>query len=187
MTMTNVLLTTDRLALREFVEGDWQAVHEYASDPEVCRFMVWGPNTEEQTRSFIARMVELRQERPRASFELAIELREEGRLIGACGIRARPPEKRQGDIGYVLNSSYWGKGYATEAARALLAFGFERLGLRRIIATCATDNIASARVLEKVGMRREAHFREDVWLRDHWRDTYQYAILDHEWRRLASS
>ncbi len=186
MTMKNVLLTTDRLALRELVESDWQAVHEYASDPEVCRFMIWGPNTAEQTRSFIVRMVELQQERPRASFELAVALRDDGRLIGACGIRVRPPEKRQGDIGYVLNSSYWGKGYATEAARTLLKFGFEELGLRRIIATCDTENIASARVLEKAGMRREARFREEVWLRDHWRDTYQYAILEGEWKARAS-
>jgi len=176
-------LTTERLMLREFEQADWEAVHRYASDPEVVRFMEWGPNSEEETRRFIEKAIGCQSDQPRRNFELAVILKGLGHLIGGCGITLSRGESRRGWIGYCLNRRFWGQGYATEVARALVAFGFEALGLHKIIAGCDTQNVASARVLEKAGMRREGHLREDKWVKGRWRDSFLYAILDHEWKR----
>jgi [ribosomal protein S5]-alanine N-acetyltransferase len=184
--MQGVTLTTDRLVLREFREGDWAAVHEYGCDPEVVRYMPWGPNSEEDTRFFIERALLSQMDDPRTTYELAITESAGGRLIGGCGIHAISFANRSAFMGYCLHRDAWGHGYATEAARALLALGFGTLGLHRMAATCDTGNVASARILEKIGMRREAQFREDTLLRGRWRDSYLYAVLENEWKGRAS-
>jgi len=180
--MTAVTLTTDRLVVREFREDDVPSVHEYGSDPEVVRFMPWGPNTEDDTTAFVERAVLFQADDPRATYELAVTLAADGKLIGGCGIHGISFANRSASMGYCLRRDVWGRGYATEAARALVAFGFRSLGLHRLVATCDTENAASARVLEKLGMRREALFREDTLLRGRWRDSYLYAILESEWK-----
>jgi len=177
-----IILATEPLLLRDFIEDDWQAVHEYAVDPEVVRFMDWGPNTEQQTKDFIARTIGHRQEEPRRAFELAVVLKDSNRLIGGCGLRISRPEHHCGDIGYIFNRQFWGHGYATEASRAIVRFGFEQCGLHRIFATCDAQNAGSAHVLEKLGMRREGHFLHDKWQREQWRDSFLYAILVDEWK-----
>ncbi len=177
-------LTTDRLWLREFKEQDWESVHRYACDPEVVKYMPWGPNTEEDTHIFIRRAIAYQQENPRKHFELAMALKEEDMLIGGCGIRVLNPDLGEGNIGYCLNRDFWGRGYATEAANALLRFGFETLNLHRIYATCDPENRASAHVLEKIGMNLEGRLRENLQIRGRWRDSLVYAILDHEWKKL---
>jgi ribosomal-protein-alanine N-acetyltransferase len=111
-------IKTERLLLRDLVAGDQQAVHEYGSDPEVVRFMDWGPNTEDETIEFIKRSISAQNEKPRRSFTLAIMLKDIGRLIGSCGIEVSNPGNREGWLGYCLNRNYWGKGYATAVCRA---------------------------------------------------------------------
>jgi len=180
-------LHTRRLTLRDFREADWQAVHRYAVDPEVVRYMAWGPNTEAETQEFVRRTLEHQAAEPRRHFGLAVTLNPDGRLIGACNITAAGTDDRGGYIGYVLRRDHWRQGYATEAARALLGFGFGSLGLHRIIATCDTDNGASARVMEKAGMRREGRLLEHKWIKGRWRDSFLYAILDREWDRLQTA
>jgi ribosomal-protein-alanine N-acetyltransferase len=180
MLLSSLELRSDRLVLREFREDDRFAVHEYASDLEVVRYMPFGPNSEEQTSAFIRRSLASREDDPRRSFELAVTLADTGRLIGGCGIRASCPEHRSGDMGYCLRRDVWGRGYATEAGRLLLDFGFDTLGLHRIWATCDVDNFPSARVLEKLGMKREGQMREDSWVRGRWRSSCLYAVLESE-------
>ncbi len=184
-TLFPVELETERLVLREFRKDDWKVVHEYAVDPEVVRYMPWGPNDERDTKDFIARALASQLEDPRTKFEFAITVAATDRLIGGTGIRISRPESLGADMGYCLRRDVWSDGYATEAARAVVAFGFERLGLHRIFATCDIENAASARVLGKAGMRREAHFREDEWVRGQWRSSYLYAILVQEWKELS--
>ena len=179
--ISDQVLTTERLILRTFVEDDWRAVHEYASDPEVVRCMPWGPNTEEVTREFVRRATTAATEQPRLKYDFAVTLRDSGRLIGACGIYLRL-DRHQAHIGYVLNRAFWGKGCATEAARALADFGFGELKLHRIFATCDVANPASAHVLEKLAMRREGLMRQDVWEKGRWRDSLLYAVLEDEWQ-----
>jgi RimJ/RimL family protein N-acetyltransferase len=181
MTMA-LSLTTANLSLREFSERDWKSVHEYASDPQVVKHLLWGPNTEEDTRNFIRVAISYEQQEPRIDYELGVVLRSEDVLIGACGIHVSNLQNKEGLIGYCFNRNFWGKGYATEAAHALLDFGFKQLGLHRVSALCDPENVASARVLEKIGMIREGHLREHQWAKGKWWDSFLYAILEQEWR-----
>jgi RimJ/RimL family protein N-acetyltransferase len=180
--MTENGITTDRLVLREVKEEDWRAVHAYASDPEVVRFVDFGPNTEQETRDFIDRAVAAEKCVPRLAHDLVVVQKESGEIIGGCGIHVTKPEQGEAFIGYVLGRRFWGQGYATEVARALLGCGFETLALRRIYAVCDAKNPASARVMEKAGMRREGWLRENALVKGKYRDELMYAILDRDWR-----
>nr|MDO8134577.1 GNAT family N-acetyltransferase [Candidatus Njordarchaeum guaymaensis] len=177
-----VTIATERLKLREFDQDDWVSVHKYASDPEVVRYLTWGPNSREDTKNFITKALTYQREQPRRNFDLAVILKEEDTLIGGCSIRVSDPDNREGWIGYLIRRQFWRRGYATEATRALLAYGFNQLGLHRIYATCDTENVPSTRVLQKIGMRREGLLREHKLQKDKWRNSYLYAILAHEWK-----
>jgi [ribosomal protein S5]-alanine N-acetyltransferase len=177
-----MILTTKRLLLREFEEEDWQAVLVYQSDPRYLRYYPWTQRTEQDVRAFVRMFLARREEEPRTKFQLAITLAPQGQLIGNAGIRMNTPDAEEADMGYELDPRYWGRGYATEAASALLAFGFRELKLHRIWAQCMAENTASAHVLEKIGMRQEGRLRENVWMKDRWWDTLVYAILEHEWQ-----
>jgi RimJ/RimL family protein N-acetyltransferase len=113
-------LTSPRLLLREFVEEDWEAVLAYQSDPLYLRYYEWTERTEADVREFVGWFLAQQQEEPRTKFQLAVVLKDEGRLIGNCGVRVNDPDLREGNIGYELDSRYWGQGYATEAARVVL-------------------------------------------------------------------
>ena len=177
-----MILTTRRLLLREFEENDWQAIFNYQVDPLYLRYNPWYYRTEEDVRQFVQRFMIWSQERPRRKFQFAFVLQAEQRVIGNGGIRMNMAQSWESDLGYELDSRYWHQGYATEAAQALLRFGFEELRLHRIWAHCVAENTGSAHVLEKIGMRREGWFRENEWMKTRWWDTFQYAILDHEWQ-----
>jgi RimJ/RimL family protein N-acetyltransferase len=171
-------LLTPRLILREFTEGDVPDVHAYASRMETVRYTDWGPNTEEQTREFMARKILRQREEPRWTWDLAAQCRANGRVIGTVGVTITRQSHREGELGYVFSPDYWGQGYATEATVALLRFGFGELKLHRIFATCDPRNRASSRVLEKAGMRYEGHLRDHLIQRGAWRDSLLYAILE---------
>lgn len=174
-------ITTERLNLREITHEDFDAVHEYVSDPEAVKYMPFGPNTEEKTQEFINRSMERREEKPRTEYPLAIVLRKEDRLIGACGIHN--VTEIQASIGYILNRRYWGNGYATEAAETLVDHLFNELGVHRVYATCSPENHASINVLEKLGMSLEGRLREDTIIHGEYRDSLIYGILADEWNR----
>lgn len=178
-----MILKTQRLLLREFEENDWQALLAYQLDPLYLRYNPWYSRTEEDVRQFVQRFILWSQERPRRKFQFAFVLQAEQRVIGNGGIRMKTAQSWEADLGYELDSRYWHHGYATEAAQALLRFGFEELRLHRIWAHCIAENTGSAHVLEKIGMRREGWFRENEWMKDRWWDTLQYAMLDYEWRQ----
>jgi ribosomal-protein-alanine N-acetyltransferase len=173
-------IRTPRLVLREFVFDDFEAVDAYAKDPEVARFTEWGPNSALHTLEFIRLSIEAACAEPRTRYTLAVTLPDDGTLIGACELSVEP-NHREGSVGYTLRRDQWGNGYATETVRALCEFGFGPLGLHRVCATSDVLNVASWRVMEKLGMKREGHLREHLWLRDRWRDSYLYSVLDREW------
>ncbi len=173
-----IRLETARLLLRELSLEDVPAVQRWATDPEVYRHMPWGPNTPEQTAEFLRTAIAARSAEPRRVFELGIADRATGELVGACGCRVRSVQNLDGDIGYALRRDRWGQGLATEAAAALVEFGLRALGLHRVWATCHVENARSARVLEKVGMRREGRLRDCVRARGAWRDSYLYALVE---------
>ena len=173
-------LIVPRLRIREWRLADWPAAHEYASDPEVVRYLDWGPNTEMETRAFIRETMRWRRKRPRMRYDLAVAARTTDRVVGGARLWIESTQHREGSIGYTLSRASWGHGYATEVAVALLRFGFETLRLHRIHAIVEPENIASARVLEKAGMRREGHLRDHRYAKGDWRDSLLYAILEGE-------
>jgi [ribosomal protein S5]-alanine N-acetyltransferase len=180
----NMVFQTERLILREFREEDWRDVHEYASDPETVKYMVFGPNSEQDTRDFIKREIDHQVEKSRSVYNFALINRETGRLIGACAVMIRNIENKEGEIGYVLNRNYWNQGYMSEAAASVVSFGFKELGLHRIFATCDPANTGSYRVMEKTGMQREGYLREYKRFKGVWRDFLMYSILEKEWGKL---
>ena len=147
------MIETERLRLRMFTPGDVDAVAPFYADPEVMKWMGGGqPLTREQVAVAIPRRIERFRENGFGLF--AVELKESGTLIGHCGIvyLDNTPEV---EVGYLLGQPYWGKGYATEAAAAARNFGFNVVGLPRLVGITHPENVASQRVLQKIGLRYE--------------------------------
>jgi RimJ/RimL family protein N-acetyltransferase len=171
---------TQRLRVRPFSRGDWPDVHAYTSDAGVMTYVEEGCMTEEQTRQFVDENL------GDDARVYAVELLAENRLIGHVNFYPWYGPRTY-EIGWVFHPRYHGRGYATEAAAALLRYGFETLRLHRIIATCQPENTPSWRVMEKLGMRREAHFRKGHLRGATWWDEYFYALLAEEWPAASSA
>ena len=174
----NTVLETERLILRAPGPGDFEGAHAYSSDPENAKYIFWGPNTPADTRRFLRRAQTEWAKRIPRQYDFVLVRKEDSQLIGGCGLSV---SGSLGEIGWILGRSFQHKGYATEAARAVLGFGFQRLGLRRIRARCDARNEPSFHVMERLGMRREAAFRSARPARGEWSDEYEYAILGEEW------
>lgn len=178
-------LSTPRLRLRDYAPSDREAIHRVTSDPIVVEHLQFGPNTFEDTEVFLRRTMESARADPRRTFEIAVTDAASREVIGGIRLGSQSEQHRDASLGYILRRDLWGRGIITEAARALVAYGFEELALHRIWAICDVRNVGSQRVLEKLGMRREAHLREHLWVRGEWRDSYLYAVLEHEWQTTA--
>lgn len=165
-------LQTERLILREYGPDDFDAVHAYASDPRVARFVEWGPNQPEDTREFLDACVRDQRTLPRTKYTLALT-EAGGAPFGSVALFARRADAAA--MGYVVRPDHWGQGYASEAAAAILHFAFASLGLQRVQATCRPENVASARVLEKIGMVEEGLLRDHIRIRGRWHDSLLYA------------
>jgi RimJ/RimL family protein N-acetyltransferase len=176
-------IATERLHLRPFLAGDLDALAAIHGDPEVVRLLYFGVRGREELRGVLAekaRRIVLTKEGD--MLNLAAVLRESGELVGDVTLFWRSEQHRQGEVGYILHPAHGGGGYATEATRALMRVGFEDLGLHRVYGRLDARNTASARVLERAGMRREAHFVENERLKGEWTDELVYAMLAREWR-----
>lgn len=176
-----MILRTPRLVLREFTAEDWVATHAYQQDPRYLRYNDQPAVTERQTQSFIYMFILWQGEQPRSRAQLAITLAGTGELIGNVGLRRDYPDVRSADMGYELAPTHWGRGLATEAARAMVDLGFGAWGLHRIHAHCITENEASARVLTRVGLRPEARLRQHQWFKDRFWDVSLFGLLREEW------
>ncbi len=173
-------IVTERLIIREFVEDDWDQVLAYTADPVVMKYIPEGVFTEEKARQFVL----LHQSKNAKNY--AVTLREGQALIGHIVFHPWFGEHTY-EIGWVFHPGYQRKGYATEAAASTLNYAFTNLGLHRVVATCQPDNIASYRVMEKIGMRREGHFIQCIPREDGtWWDEYYYAVLKSEWVLCSS-
>ena len=175
-------MSTARLQFRDFVPNDFDAVHAYASDPQVTQFTSFGPNTEADTREFLGRVAIEAAASPRRNYTLAIVESASGRLIGACGLDRVDAVGPQFVLGYCLDTRYWRRGYASEAVRRLVAFGFADLGAWRICAHVFVGNDASARLLRRLGFRLEGTHRQCVRARGAWHDAMTFAMLAAEWK-----
>ncbi len=176
-------IRTPRLVLRPYTFDDFEALHDIQSRPEVTRYLLFDTRDRDQVRNSLEQKVaasELDDEG--SNLTLAVVLPETGALVGDITLFWLSRANRQGEIGYVFHPDHGGRGYATEAAGVLLRLGFEELGLHRIIGRIDARNAPSARVLERLGMRREAHFVQNEILRGEWTDEVVYAMLEDEWR-----
>jgi RimJ/RimL family protein N-acetyltransferase len=172
----------ERIYLRPMAAEDLDAVHSYASLAVVSEHQPWGPNSWEETKSYIEDVLMDAAELPQIRFVFAIVLKETEAMIGAGEIWFHNYDNLAGEIGYVLHPDHWGKGLATETAELLLKFGFEEKRLHRIQATCSPDNTNSKKLLEKLGMVPEGKIRDALRLKNGWRDSLLYSILEDEWR-----
>jgi [ribosomal protein S5]-alanine N-acetyltransferase len=167
-------LVAERLYLRDLELSDIDAVHVYASSMDVVLHQEWGPNTIEQTREFVSGCVLGNSLPDRRTLDLAAVLNN-GRLIGSY--RATLSEEgTEAEIGYSLNPRYWHKGYGTEAAKRLVDYLVRELHVREIFATSRPENLASIRVLEKLGMQQVDVYRRNVLIRGEWRDTLVFSM-----------
>ncbi|OOE12799.1 GNAT family N-acetyltransferase [Fictibacillus arsenicus] len=175
------MLAGKRIMLREFEEEDWKAVHKYASQEIVSQYQPWGPNTEKDSIAYVNEAINESKNNPRVRFAFAIVENRSGEMIGAGELCIRSSANREGEIGYVIHPGYWGFGYATETANILINFGFSTLKLHRIFATCDPRNKASEKVLKKISMTLEGRLRESIRLKDGWRDSLLFSMLEQEW------
>jgi RimJ/RimL family protein N-acetyltransferase len=175
-------IATARLLLRPFAPGDLDALTAIHGDPDVVRYLYFDVRDREALRGVLEEKAgRTKLEREGEALNLAAVVAESGELAGDMSLFWRSEEHRMGEIGYIFHPAFGGRGYATEASRALLRIGFEELGLHRIVGRLDGRNTASARVLERLGMRREAHLVENEIVKGTWTDELIYAMLDREW------
>lgn len=179
-------ILTERLILREFREADFAEFRAWDADPEVQRFELARPATEMESRKMFAGILLTQQEDPRMRWPLAVTRRVDGRLVGRVTLSVfttspASSNPRIFEIGWTVDPRFWGQGIATEAASGLLRLAFTQLNAHRVLAFCNASNRASSRVMEKLGMQPEAHFREALWQHERWWDELCYAILEREY------
>ena len=175
------MLSTERLIIRPFLESDYRDLYEYLSLPETYRFEPGEPVSLEQARQLAA-------DRARGANFWAVTLKDGKKLIGHVSfLQVEPKHFLTWEIGYIFNPAFQNKGYASEAARAVIKYAFKELRVHRVVGYTNPDNIPSCRVLEKCGMRKEGYFRKKAFFRKDandspiWFDTCEYAILAEEY------
>jgi RimJ/RimL family protein N-acetyltransferase len=177
-----IRLETNRLILRSFKEEDCKPFSLYRSDPEVACYQGWeAPFSLEQAARLFLSMRSRTPGEPGQWYQMALELKTSAEMIGDCAFKRLAENNAQAEIGFTLAPRYQHQGYAAEAVRCLIDFLFGTLHMHRIIANCDPNNIASARLLQKVGLRCEGRFIESLWFKGYWASEDWYAILDREW------
>lgn len=175
-------LVTERLTLRGMRRTDASDMFEYASRADVTEFLLWSAHKSRAYTEEYLRYVESRYATG-DFYDWAITDTASGKMIGTCGFAAIDTVNEVGEIGYVLNPDYHGRGIAVEAARAVMSFGFEELGMHRIEARFMDGNEASRRVMEKLGMGFEGFAREAIFVKGEYKTVGKYAVLAKEFRK----
>ena len=179
-------LETERLILRPFREDDLDALYAIHSDAGNARYLYNEPRDRDDVRALLDRKIGSAAVSAEGDWlSAAVVLRQAGELIGDCSLQWASREHRQGEIGFIFNRAYHGHGYATESARVLLQIAFNDLRLHRVVGRLEPRNTASARVLERLGMRREAHLIENEHVKGEWQSEVVYAMLASEWAAMS--
>lgn len=167
-----------RTTLRELSDDDLPAYADMHARADVARYLYWEPRTWEQSRVALQRKIATGTDP--ASIALAVSV--DGTFIGELNLHTFDTDNRGAEMGFVFHPEHHGQGYATEAAAGLLAVAFGQLGLHRVIGRCDARNIASARVMRRLGMRLEAYFRSNELVKGEWCDEQVFALLEDEYR-----
>ena len=183
----NYPLRTERLLLRPFTRGDVDAVYAYRRREDVARYLFdVALSREECALAVQQRIGQVAFEAEGDKIVLAVELAANAALIGEMSLIWRSMDARQAEVGWIFDPDYQGQGYATEAANAMLDLAFGPGDMHRVAARCDVRNEASWRLMERLGMRREAHFREHGLFKGRWDEEFIYALLASEWRALRA-
>lgn len=178
---TEILAVTEHVVLRHLTDDDAASLATYRSDPVQARYQSWEvPYRVENARVLITEMCDVRFAQPGAWLQIGIET--DGRLIGDVAVCVDADDPRQATVGFTLAADAQGRGFATEALRAVISLLFTGHGVHRVYAECDARNDRSVALLDRIGMRREAHHRKSAWWKGEWTDEYVYAILAEEWR-----
>jgi len=180
-------LNSARLVLRRFSGEDLPAFLAYRNDPEVARLQGWESFSLAEATAFVARQETQEIASPGQWLQIAIGLKRTGQLIGDCALKVHAVDPRQATIGITLCRDFQGQGLATEALSALLGYLFLEASLHRVQADTDPANVRAWRLLERLGMRREAHRLQSLWFKGHWADEFIYAILRQEWHKLRQA
>jgi RimJ/RimL family protein N-acetyltransferase len=182
MSEQGISILTERLVMRPFTHDDIDALHAMFGDPDVTRYLDHGPLSRQAVGELLARISPMtRIDAERNELRLAVELQASGEVIGDVSLWRTSARHNTGEIGFVLRPEHQGRGYALESMRELLRIGFEEAGLHRIVGRCDAENVASAALMERLGMRQEAHFRRNELIKGVWSDELVYAVLASEW------
>lgn len=174
----------ERIVLRKITPKDLMDIFEYASDSRVSKYLLWSPHpSADYTKKYIA-CVDKKYKKGEF-YDFAVEY--QGKMIGTCGFTSFSVENNSAEIGFVLNSKYWGMGFAREAAELIIKFGFETLGLFRIEAKYMMENRQSRRVMEKSHMQFEGSLRASMLVKGEYRDIGVCSILRNEYFALKKS
>ncbi len=174
-------VTTERLILRKFQPGDLESYAAYRAREDVYRYLYAAPSTGSVLEEKFAKLLEAPFENDGDDFRLAVTRKEDGALIGDVMLKLANKAALQAEVGYVFHPDYGGKGYATEAVSAMISAGFETFGFHRIFARLDSRNKGSVGIVERLGLRREAHLIENDRFNGEWGDEYVYAVLAREW------
>ncbi len=178
-------IDTPRLRLRDFEPRDLPAMAGWSADPRVTKHLLFGPRDAEAARRHLDGVIQAQSSRRRRFWELAIERAADAAILGACDLTLQSREELE--VGYLLARPHWGQGYATEALRAVLAAGFNELGVVRIVATTAVGNDRSTRVLERAGLRWEALLRGHARGRGRTWDVNVFCVGREDWQAVAGA
>lgn len=183
LTKKDTCMESIRLLFSEVTVNDLENIHRLYSAPEVDKYNTLGiPKDIEDTKNLIRRMVGSQKATPRNSHNWTLTNKETNEFIGMAGLALSNNIFKLGEIYFEIMPHFWGNGYATEVANKLIIFGFDKFKLHKIEAGVATENVASIRVLEKVGMQREGMRRKLLPIRGEWKDSYHYAIVEDDSR-----
>lgn len=173
---------TERLTLRRLLVRDKDDMFEYAHKPEVTKYLLW---SEHENVAFTAKYLKYLQTKYRRGeyFDWALVTKSENKMIGTGGFVTFDVDNNSAEIGYVVSDAYWGQGYATEAVRRIIEFGFEELNLNRIVARHMVGNERSGRVMTKCGMTFEGVQRSAMYVKNRYRDIAQYAIIREDYNK----
>lgn len=181
--LSKLSLESGRLLLRPYTADDFEALFAIQSRPEVARWLYWEPRDEDEVRAVLEKKIAgSRLDDDGDSLGFAVVLKASSEVIGDASLLLVSVEHRQGEIGFGFHPDHHGRGYATETAQLLVKLAFEHLGLHRVIGRLEPRNAASARVFERLNMRKEAHFVENEFIKGEWQGEVVYAVLEHEWR-----
>jgi RimJ/RimL family protein N-acetyltransferase len=176
-------IETERLLLTPLQLSDAKDLLYYRSKPDISAFLSWKPQTIGEAEEYIRKAHLISANTPESWYQLAVRIKDSGALVGDIGLHFLGPQNQQVELGYAVSDAYQGKGYATEAIKAVLAFLFTTYTKHRITASVDPQNSKSIQLLKRVGMRQEAHHLKSLWIDGEWVDDIIFAVLREEWEQ----